>query len=116
MYIATTYIGGEYTPGDPIPDDFPAEKLAWLIRAGAVRKAAPAPSLPDCEPEAMEEAEAPQEEPEADLDEIDEEAEAPEIDVMAGIVKDADEPEGKTKTASMTRAASKKVPKGGKTK
>ena len=110
MYIATTYIGGAYTPGEILPDDFPAEKLAWLIKAGAVRKAESAPSMPDFEPEAMVDGEASQEEPEADTNEIDEEAEAPEIDVMAGIVKDAPEP------APKPSAASKKTPKGGKAK
>lgn len=108
MYIATTYIGSAYTPGDPLPDDFSAEKLAWLIRAGAVRKAAPDPAMPEFEPE---EPEAPKEEPEADMDEIDEEDEAPEIDVMAGIVK-GDE----AAPAKKPRSAAKKTPKGGKTK
>jgi len=111
MYIATTYIGGVYTPGDPIPDDFSAEKLAWLIQAGAVRKAASAPSMPDFEPEATEEADAPQEVPEAEVNEIDEEEEAPEIDVMAGIVK-GDE----AAPVKKPRPAAKKTPKGGKTK
>lgn len=109
MYIAVTYIGGKYIPGEAISEDMPKEKLDWLIRAGAVRKAASAPSMPVFEPEATEEAEAPQEEPEAIVDEIDEEDEAPEIDVMAGIVK-GDE----AAPAKKPKPAAKKSPKGGK--
>ncbi len=46
--------------------------------------------------------------------EIDEDEEAPEIDVMAGIVKD--EPEATEKPAPKARNAGKRASKGGKTK
>lgn len=116
MYIATTYIGGAYTPGEILPDDFLEEKLAWLIEAGAVRKAESAPSMPDFEPEAMVEAEAPQEEPEADTNEIDEEENAPEIDVMDGIVQNAEPLKPAAKRKSAASSGSKRTPKGGKPK
>ena len=45
MYIAVTFIGGKYTPGEVISEDMPREQLEWLIRAGAVRKAAPAQAI-----------------------------------------------------------------------
>ena len=108
MYIATTYIGSAYIPGDTISEDIPAEKLEWLIQAGAVRESAPAPS-PAPEPIP---AEADIEQPnEAEPDEIDEEEVAPEIDAMAGIVKGANEA-----PAKKPRPAAKRAPKGGKTK
>ena len=129
MYIAVTYIGGKYVPGEVIPDDMPRDKLDWLIRAGAVRKAASDPeSRQRYEAAARQEAEAPDpvaapedaegtediQEPE---DEIDEDEEAPEIDVMAGIVQSTEEPAkpaAKRKTAA--ESGSKKTPKGGKPK
>jgi len=142
MYIAVTYIGGKYIPGEVISEDLSKEKLDWLIRAGAVRKAAPAPAmsaiLPSVEKthaEAVREvAEAAEDTAEEDAgqddeaaedatedaveDEIDEDAEAPEIDVMAGIVQSDPEepakPAAKRKTAANT--GNKKTPKGGKTK
>lgn len=105
MYIATTYIGSAYTPGEVLPDDLPAEKLEWLIRAGAVREAAPTPSA--AEP-AADYAETPADDlPEAEAEEEIFEEEAPEIDAMAGVVKDAGKPERKP-----SRAAAK----GGKAK
>ena len=97
MYIAVTYIGSRYVPGEIISEDTPKEKLDWLKRAGAIREVAPAPGQPAApeetgkepeaakEPEGEQEPENTEEEPE---DEIDEEAEAPEIDVMDGIVAD----------------------------
>lgn len=47
-------------------------------------------------------------------DEFDEDEEAPEIDVMAGIVKD--EPEAAEKPVPKARSSGKRAPKGGKTK
>ena len=118
MYIAVTYIGGKYVPGEVISEDMPEESLNWLIRSGAVRKAAPAPlAAVDSDPEPDDEAsdenaqgadEALDDEPA----EIDEDEEAPEIDAMAGIVKD--EPEAAEKPAPKARNARKKAPKGGK--
>jgi len=120
MYIAVTYIGGKYIPGEVISEDMPEESLNWLIQSGAVRKAAPAPlAAVDSDQEPDDEAsdedtqgadEALDDEPA----EIDEDEEAPEIDVMAGIVKD--EPEAAVEPAPKTRNAGKRTPKGGKTK
>ena len=120
MYIAVTYIGGKYVPGEAIDEDMPKENLDWLIQSGAVRKAASAPlAAVDSDPEPDDEAhdedaqgadEALDDEPA----EIDEDEEAPEIDVMAGIVKD--EPEAAEKPAPKARNAGKRVSKGGKAK
>ncbi len=108
MYIAIKYIGKEYTPGEILPDNLPADKVKWLMEAGAIREAAPAPGQPAAPEETEEEPEgtdksettaAPDNEQEPETteeepqdeepeDEIDEEAEAPEIDVMDGIVAD----------------------------
>ena len=115
MYIATTYIGSAYTPGEVLPDDFPAEKLEWLIRAGAVREAAPAPAIAEPLRDIASEDDAHEEWPDAsEEDEFDEDAEAPEFDVMAGIVKDTPTPE--EKAAPKPRATGRKAPKGGKAK
>ena len=46
MYIAVTYIGSRYVPGEIISEDTPKEKLDWLKRAGAIREAAPDPEAP----------------------------------------------------------------------
>ena len=115
MYIAVSYIGSAYTPGEVIPDDYPAEKLDWLIRAGAVREAAPAPSSPAPQEPSLPDEELPEVEPSGE-DEFDEDVDAMEIDVMAGIVKD--EPNGAQKpSARKSRSTSgKKAPKGGTTK
>ena len=97
MYIAIKYIGKEYTPGEILPDNLPADEVKWLMEAGAIREVAPAPGQPAApeetgkepeaakEPDGEQEPENTEEEPE---DEIDEEVEAPEIDVMDGIVAD----------------------------
>lgn len=120
MYIAVTYIGGKYVPGEVISEDMPKEKLDWLIQSGAVRKAAPAPlAAVDSEPEqgievSDEDTQEADEALDAESSEIDEDEEAPEIDVMAGIVKD--EPEAAEKPAPKARNARKKAPKGGKAK
>lgn len=113
MYIAVTYIGSRYVPGEIISEDTPKEKLDWLKRAGAIREAAapedkgPEAQAPDPEPDDPE-TEAPE-------DEIDEDAEAPEIDVMDGVVAaEKEEPKKPAKTAARKPAA--KAAKGGKTK
>jgi len=62
MYLAKTYIGMKYAPGEII-DDLPKEQAEWLIGAGAVEVLAPT-----------------REEPEPDHT-----AGAPEIDVMEGV-------------------------------
>ena len=145
MYIAVTYIGSRYVPGEIISEDTPKEKLDWLKRAGAIREAAPDPEAPvtaeapedkgpeaqapdpepdDPETEAPEdkgpEAQAPDPEPddpetEAPEDEIDEDAEAPEIDVMDGVVA-AEKEEPRKPAKTAARKPAAKAAKGGKTK
>lgn len=44
MYISNGYIGRRFTPGEILPDDLPEEEVKWLLEAGAIRKAAPAPA------------------------------------------------------------------------
>lgn len=130
MYIATKYIGKKYTPGEILPDNLPADEVKWLLEAGAIRKAAPAPGQPvepDNGEEGTQEPEAPatpddEQEPEAPdeatdeesaqepEDEIDEEAEAPEIDVMDGLVP------AKEEKPARTAARKPAAKKGGKTK
>jgi len=123
MYIAVTYIGSRYVPGEIISEDTPKEKLDWLKRAGAIREAAPDPEVPavaEAPEDKGPEAQAPDPEPddpetEAPEDEIDEDAEAPEIDVMDGVVAaEKEEPKKPAKTAARKPAA--KAAKGGKTK
>lgn len=123
MYIAVTYIGSRYVPGEIISEDTPKEKLDWLKRAGAIREAAPDPEalvVAEAPEDKGPEAQAPDLEPddpetEAPEDEIDEDAEAPEIDVMDGVVAaEKEEPKKPAKTAARKPAA--KAAKGGKTK
>lgn len=123
MYIAVTYIGSKYVPGEIISEDTPKEKLDWLKRAGAIREAAPDPEAPvvaEAPEDKGTEAQAPDPETddpetEAPEDEIDEDAEAPEIDVMDGVVAaEKEEPKKPAKTAARKPAA--KAAKGGKTK
>ena len=121
MYIATAYIGSAFTPGEVLPDDYPADKLEWLIKAGAVRQAAPAPSAIDAEADQTEALieEMPEDSvDESDEGEIDMDEEAPEINVMTGIVKkeptESERPESQIEPRTAGRG--KKAPKGGKTK
>lgn len=122
MYIAVTYIGSRYVPGEIISEDTPKEKLDWLKRAGAIREAAPDPEAPvmaEAPEDKGPEAQAPDPEPddletEAPEDEIDEEAEAPEIDVMDGLVTAPAEEKKPARTAA--RKSAGKAAKGGKTK
>lgn len=122
MFIAVTYIGSTYVPGEIISEDTPKEKLDWLIRAGAIREAAPDPETPVKAEPAKDDgltAQAPDPEPngqdaEGPEDEIDEEAEAPEIDVMDGVVA-AEQEEPKKPAEAAARKTAKTV-KGGKAK
>lgn len=122
MYIATSYIGGDYTPGEIIRENLPGETIERLLKAGAIRKAAPDPEAPvmadvpvnneqaaqapDPEPD-MQEAEAPE-------DEIDKDA--PEIDVMDGLVSASAEEQKKPERAVTRKASGGRTAKGGKTK
>lgn len=122
MYIAVTYIGSTYVPGEIISEDTPKEKLDWLKRAGAIREVAPAPEapvkaeLPENNGQAAKTPAMEADEQEAELpeDEIDEEAEAPEIDVMDGLVTAPAEEKKPARTAA--RKSAGKAAKGGKTK
>lgn len=96
MFKAKCYTrinGITYTKGEFIPEDLPADKIAWLIKAGAIDETAPAaaeavkeeveevlPEPEETEPEKT--SEEPAAEPEED---------APEIDVMAGIIAEEKE-------------------------
>lgn len=123
MYIATCFIGRDYTPGEIIPDTLPKETLDRLLASGAIRESAPFPEPVTGQADGVEpELDAgPDEEPEVDAvqsdeamepeDEIDDEAEAPEIDVMDGLIS-APAEEKPAETAAPKRAA--KAAKGGK--
>ena len=117
MYIAVTYIGSTYVPGEIISEDTPKEKLDWLKRAGAIREVAPAPEAPvkaELPENNGQAAKTPAMEAELPDDEIDEEAEAPEIDVMDGLVTAPAEEKKPVRTAA--RKSAGKAAKGGKTK
>lgn len=100
MYIATAYIGSEYTPGEILPDNLDKGLLQRLIRAGAVKVTAPDPAFRAAKPEPETEDEAPETEPETEPaeeaeeeteeepEEAYEEPEAPEVDVTAALVQE----------------------------
>ena len=95
-YIALSYIGQEFTPGEIIPSDaLPENTIERLLRAGAIREDAPKPArkpeAPEPEPQAGPEAEAEAHE------ETYEEPEAPEIDVTAGIVEEPEVKKSRTR-------------------
>ena len=107
MYIVNFYIGREYTPGEVLPKTVPQEVVDRLLKAGAIRKVAPAPdfAVKETEDEGTEQEAEPKPktaaagkdedrgtENEPAEDEIDEDAEPEEIDVMAGIVTDTKAP------------------------
>lgn len=94
MYIAKHYVrvnGHVYVGGERIPDSLTPEKIAWLLKAGAVVEAAPMPQEKDI-PEDKEDF-APASSTPSELPDAAEtvEEDAPEIDVMAGIVRDTEE-------------------------
>lgn len=55
MYLAKTYIGTKYAPGEII-DTLPQESADWLLKAGAIEVLASAPATEPEEPEEPEEA------------------------------------------------------------
>ena len=99
MYIANFYIGREYTPGEVLPETVPQEVIDRLLKAGAIRKVAPAPDFAPLPAETEVTMEDAGTEQETGADEIDEETEPEEIDVMAGIVS---EPKPAPKTRAKT--------------
>ena len=90
MYIAVTYIGNDYTPGEVLPEGLDEKLIRRLLKSGAIREDAPdpaddpAPVQADPEPEAGTDAETPGED---EAEETYEEPEAPEIDVTAALVE-----------------------------
>lgn len=97
-YVAKTYIGRDYVPGEVIEaEEFSDEnKIKWLLEAGAIEEIAP-----------EEQGTVPIEEPaetigmnKPEIEDIQEESvedEAPEIDAMAGIVKEDKKPSRRRK-------------------
>ena len=111
MYIATKYIGTDYTPGEVLPDDVDEAIIKRLLKSGAIREAAPEPVRIAPEPalkvddvstsDAEEDAEETEDTEEAE----DEEPEAPEVDAAAALVQEDEE-----------RPKSARTRKGGKAK
>lgn len=95
-YIAKTYIGRDYVPGEIIEgEEFSDEKkIKWLLEAGAIEEIAPEGQDTDYpesaeEPIGMNKPEIPEN--------VIEEDDAPEIDAMAGIVKEEKKPSRRKK-------------------
>ena len=98
MYVALSYIGSDYTPGEILPDDTDAELIRRLLKAGAIRETAPVPEAykpVEAENDTSPSEEKAEESAEEEVTEIDEEEEAPEIDIMDGIVQDEPKPAAK---------------------
>ena len=93
MYIAVTYIGTDFTPGEVLPDNLDKALIERLLKSGAIREDTPEPvrrPAPPAEPEAPEtDAVEPEE------DDAYEEPEAPEIDVMDALVEKPAKPSRK---------------------
>lgn len=91
MYIAVTYIGNDYTPGEVLPEGLDEKLIRRLLKSGAIREDAPeADDASEAQPEPVQEpAEAPDaaEEPDDEAEAAYEEPDAPEIDVMDALVE-----------------------------
>ncbi len=115
MYIATAFIGTDYTPGEILPDDLDEALVKRLLKSGAIRETAPEPTAPrpakaEAPAQEPEEPAAP-EEPEDETEEAEEpyeEPEAPEVDAAEALIAPAEE---EAKPAPRKRTA-----KGGKGK
>lgn len=112
MYIATKYIGTDFTPGEVLPDGLDEALIQRLLKTGAIRETAPDPSPAAVRdvPTAEEKAEPAREDEETELEEADEEAdeqepEPPEVDVSAALV---DNSEDKPKTSRSKKGGSRK--------
>jgi hypothetical protein len=97
-YVAKTYIGRDFCPGEIIEaEEFSNEdQIKWLLEAGAIEEIAPEGQGTEIKEEAAEPVigmNPPEEIPE-DLAVDDE---APEIDAMAGIVKEEKKPSRRRK-------------------
>lgn len=107
MYIANHYVkvnGRMLMKGESIPEDLTAEKIDWLMRAGAIHEGTPALISQAAMAEDTE-AEAPNEEPD-EMIEPEQEVEELEIDVMAGIVHE--EPEKPAKKAPVRKQTARR--------
>ena len=115
MYIATAFIGTDYTPGEILPDDLDEALVKRLLKSGAIREAAPEPAAqrpakaeaPAQEPEKPAAPEEPEDETK-EAEEPYEEPEAPEVDAAEALIAPAEE---EAKPAPRKRTA-----KGGKGK
>ena len=96
MYIATAFIGTDYTPGEILPDDLDEALVKRLLKSGAIRETAPEPVAPrparaEAEPPAQEEPEEPEDETDEEAEEPYEEPEAPEVDAAEALIAPAEE-------------------------
>ena len=87
MYIAVTYIGTDFTPGEVLPDNLDKALIERLLKSGAIREDAPEPIHRPATQVTPEVPEAPKDDAEETADESAyEEPEAPEIDVTDALV------------------------------
>lgn len=97
MYVAKSFIGSSFTPGEVIPDDIPTEKLEWWKKAGAIEEIKPAVFTGDQSEREGESVEADQNYAEPEEQETDSfseiEPEAPEVDVSTALVQEPDNAE-----------------------
>ena len=109
MYKAKHYVrvnGKTFTRGESIPEGLSPDKVAWLLKAGAIEEVVPGYTAAPQQDEApapepvTDESDKPEVMPE---EEADDDAEAPEIDVMAGIVAGEQEEPKKTTRKAATR-------------
>lgn len=84
MYIAVTYIGTDFTPGEVLPDNLDEGMIKRLLKSGAIREDTPEPVRRPAAPETPEAPEPSPEEPEEEN--VYDEPEAPEIDVTEALV------------------------------
>lgn len=96
MYIAVTYIGTDYTPGEVLPENLGEELIERLLKSGAIREEAPvkaktssvsadsAATFPKGEGSV---AEGKAGDVESEAEETYEEPEAPEVDVADALVE-----------------------------
>lgn len=110
MYVALKHIGGQYTPGEVLPDNLPDGTLKWLLEAGAIQEIAPAPAKEPLKSQTLSDTSEqiePKGEPTGtikgdgdDEDIEDDEPEPPAIDPMEAVIpaKSAEEPKTTGKT------------------
>ena len=98
MYIATKYIGTDYTPGEILPEDLDEALVKRLLKMGAIREDAPEPAFaaPDKTGDPADEdagdAEDAGDEAVEDAEEAEDvEPEAPEVDAAAALVQESEE-------------------------